>query len=358
MESYDVSTDLEALLLGLAPASVTPSQLLDPATNKPLDMRSMFKAGQSASNPFAVVDSVGLPFLFLEQLNYRFGLKDDARQTATLRGDSIYYNPGTTYVEVTPGTGVSGQNVPTANPAYGVTEGGVFRRVLNVAVGNKRMTFGVDYTETYGATLSGGPATSGAAVTTVVLTNPTPPGANVRIMYSSPTAGNYPQNSNAPVAVKPAAIRGRDINIYLGGYTPGSPYLNRVAGVQACTADWKVTLQKDEEFGNYHFVIQDFEVPQVSGTVQVKPVDAPTLIALMQKISGTADVNQSSPASAAPPMQLDIVLTNPLTGVTLKHISIPDARFTMPGFSGRVQQKLDVTMNWASDTGSMAISKT
>ena len=52
-----------------------------------MDIKSVFKTGLGTATPFAVMDSVGLPYLTLEQLAYRFGLKEDARQTATLKGD-------------------------------------------------------------------------------------------------------------------------------------------------------------------------------------------------------------------------------------------------------------------------------
>lgn len=349
LESYDVSTEIEAMLLGvdMTNAALYP---YDPANAKPLDMKSVFKAGLGATDPYATVDSVGLPFLTLESLQYRFGLRDDARQTATLRGDSVYYNPGSTYVEKAAGTGVAGQTVATTNPAYSVTEGGVNRRVLNVTAGIKRLTFGVDYTESYGV------VTDGAAITTVTLTDAVATTDDVRIMYSSPTVEEFPASVHQGVAVKPAAIRGRDIAVYLGGYDSANPYTNRLLGVQAVTVDWKVNLQKDEEFGNYHFVDYDYiDAPGVSGTVQVKPKDAPTLIALMQQVGGAAAF-ESAAATGAPVIPLDIVLHDPTTGDVLKHISSSDARFTVPGFSARVSQKLDVTINWTSDQGNLAIN--
>jgi hypothetical protein len=351
MESYDVSEEIEALLLGLDPTAVLTTDVLDPANARPVDMKSVFKAGQGAAAPFDVVNSVGLPYLTLESLSYRFGLRDDARQTATLRGDSIYYNPGSTYIESAVGTGVAGQTVVTAHPAYGVDEGGVFRRILGVTAGTRRLTYGVDYTETYGA------VTAGAAVTTVHLVAAVPATDDVRIMYSSPTAETLNQSVHAPVsATKPAAIRGRDIAVYLGGYDSANPYTNRLLGVQAVTADWRVNLEKDEEFGNYHFVSQDYDVPTVSGTVQVKPVDPAAMFATMQELAGITDVHKSATANTAPVVPLDVVLHSPVDGSVLKRISVPDARFTVPGFSAQVQQKLSFTINWNSDTGEMLIT--
>ena len=352
MESYDVSEEIEAMLCGVDFSTLGPTDILDPGNARPIDMRSVFKAGQGTPSPFDIVDSVALPYLTLESLSYRFGLRDDARQTATLRGDSIYYNPGNTYVEVTAGTNTPGQAVITANPAYSVDEGGITRRVLGVTAGRKRLTFGVDYTESYGT------VTAGAAVTTVTITAAVPTTDDIRIIYSSPTVETFPQTVHEPVSTtRPAAIRGRDIAVYLGGYDSANPFTNRLLGVQAVTADWKVNLEKDEEFGNYHYVTQDYDVPTCNGTVQVKPVDAPTMIAVMQKLSGVDPAtHKSATATAAPVFPLDVVLHSPVDGSVLKRIHVEDARFTVPGFSAQVQQKLMFTINWNSDTGSMQIT--
>lgn len=351
MESYDVSSEMEALLLGLDPTSVAPTDLLDPSNARPMDFKTAFKQGKGTAAPFDTIDSAGIPFLTLESLEYRFGLTDDARQTATLRGDSVYYNPGTTYVESTAGSGVAGQTVVSAHPAYGVEEGGVFRRLLNVTAGSKRLLYGVDYTEAYGT------VTAGAATTTITLVNPVAVTDDVRIMYSSPTVESIPQSANVPAsATAPAAIRGRDIAVYLGGYDSGNPFTNRLLGVQSATATWRVTLQKDQEFGNYHLVSQDYDVPSVTGSIGVRPVDPAAMLALMQKLGGVTDAHRSASATAAPVIPLDIVLHSPVDGSVLKHIAVDDARFTIPGFSARVQQKLDFTINFTSDQGDMVIS--
>lgn len=351
LESFDVSTEIECLLLGETFGSAT--YPLDPANARPLDMKSVFKAGQTAAAPYDTVDSVGLPYLALEQLSYRFGLKDNARQTATLRGDAIYYNPGSTYIETTAGTNAAGQTVVTDHPAYSIDEQGTTRRVLNVMVGTRRLVFGIDYTESYGT------VTSGAAVTTLTLVDAVPTTTDIQIMYASPTVETFGTGVHAAVsATRPAAIRGRDIAVYLGGYSSGSPYANRVLGIQAANVDWRVQLQKDEEFGNYHAVAQDYDVPSVTGSLQIKPADAPALIELMQQITGAAAATKTATATSAPPLELDIVLHSPDDGSVLKRLHVEDARLTVPGFQGRVQQKLDVTINFGSDTGSLEISET
>jgi hypothetical protein len=39
----------------------------------------------------------------------------------------------------------------------------------------------------------------------------------------------------------------------------------------------------------------------------------------------------------------------------VKTLYIPDARFTVPGVQGRVQQKTEVTFNFSSDGGTLLV---
>ena len=100
--------------------------------------------------------------------------------------------------------------------------------------------------------------------------------SKVRIIYTSPDALSYPQSVHQGVSVKPAAVKGRDIEIYLGGYDPNDvagSQVHRVGGVQSVQIGWQVQLEKDEEFGNYYAIAQDFEIPTVNGQVEFKPRD-------------------------------------------------------------------------------------
>lgn len=325
---------------------------IDLATAVPVDIASQFKAGVNAASPYAVVSSVALPFLYLEQMSYRFGLRDNASQQAQLRGDTIFYNPGPTFVETAAGSGVAAQTVVTAHSAYAVGESDA-RRVLAVTAGTKRLTFGVDYTETYGS------VTAGAAVTTVHLVDAVPTTDTVRIIYSSPSAVSYDQTTHPSATVKPAAVRGRDIDVYVGGYDPediAGSQANKLTSVQAVTLDWRVTIDKDEEFGNYYAVSQDFDVPSVTGSVDIKPRDPAELRDLIAQFEGITDATAVLGTATSVPLVLDIVIKNANdSSRPVKRFHVPDARFTPPGFQGRVQQKLTVTVPFESDEGSLLI---
>ena len=323
----------------------------DLSVSRPVDIASQFKAGKDAPAPFNVVASVAVPFLYLESMSYRFGLRDNATQAGTLRGDTIFYNPGSTYVETAAGTGAANQAIVTTHPAYQSAEGDQ-RRVLAVTVGSHRLTFGADYTETYGAVVGG------AAVTTITLRDAVATTDTVRIIYSSPDVATYPQSVHEGVSVKPAAVKGRDIEVYLGGYDPNDragSQVNRAGGIQSVTVDWRVTLEKDEELGNYYAVAQDFEVPAVTGSVDFKPVDAADLMERLRSLANVTDATKVIGTATSTPIPLDVVITNPDTHEPVKRLHVPDARFTIPGFTGRVLAKTVFTIPFESDEGELFV---
>lgn len=348
LNSFDVSTEIEQLLCGV---SSIPGGGLDLATCVPLDVASQFKAGLLATDPTLVTASVALPFLYAESVSYRFGIRDNASQQISLRGDSIYYNPGPAFVQSVAGTGTAGQTVVTSHPAFAAAQADG-RRVLSVEAGDQRLTFGVDYTESYGA------VTGGAAVTTVTLTAAVPADKNVRIVYSSPFAVNYDQSVHPDTAVKPAAVKGRDIEVYVGGYDPADipgSQVNKAKSVQSVQLDWRVTLDKDEEFGNRYSIAQDFDIPDVTGTVSIKPRDIDSLMATIRQITGNTDVHKSMGPDTAVELPLDVVIKHPDTGAVLKRLHVDDARFSVPGFTGQVQQKTTVDLPMTSDSGSLLV---
>lgn len=325
---------------------------LDLANCVSVDIATQFKGGITSGTPYAVIASAAMPLLYLESASYKFAAGDtDSSQSFTLRGDSLFYNPGPTYVQTAVASGSPGQTVITTYPAYAVAEADN-RRILSVEVGGVRLTFGPDYSESYGS-ISGG-----AATTTVTITAAQTAGQQIRIMYSSPQALSFNQGVHTVATVKPAAIRGRDVDVYVGGYdytNPAGSVANLLTSVQSVDINWKVTLDKDQELGNPYIVSQDFFVPDVNGSITVKPRTPAELAALIRKVQGVSDATKSLGALTAVPLAMDIVVYYPGTKTTLKRIHIPDARYTLPGFSGRVQTKTTWQLSWASDTGSLQV---
>lgn len=359
LESLDVTPALEALLTGVKPADYAAATSFDLSTVTAIDLLAPLKPGKERPAPFDVTQSVAVPFLTPESIQYRFGLRDNAAQTVSLRGDSIFYNPGPSYVQSAVGTATAGQTVVTANPAGIYTDSQGARRILSVSVDNERLTYGVDYT------LSATSDTDDFSVTTVTIRDAVPTTSTIRVTYFSDTTREYPQSIHTPATVKPAAIRGRDIDVYVGGYDPTATtqaqidanLANKWGTVQSVQVNWRVTIDKDEEFGNYFAYGQDFDVPTVDGQVTVKPRNPAELFTKLRQMSGVTNAKHAIGPNLAEPLPLDIVLKNPVDGATLKRLHIDDARFTIPGFSGRVQTKQTFDIPLESDSGKLEVFK-
>lgn len=343
LESFDVSAEMEAMLLGFTDYSTVPDGAELPLANvKPLDVASQFKRGRTDPNAFDIAASVVMPYLNCESISYRFGLRDNASQSLSLRGDSVFYTGGTSaYIELTDGTNTADQAVTLANPGAvynGDTINGP-RRALGVTVvgSGKRLIYGSDYTE----------ATAGG-ITTITVQDPVPTTDQIRVVYQSETVAVYPQLTHiAASAVRPAAIKGRDIEVRIGGLA----ITDRWSSIQSVTVEQRLTLERDEELGNAEAVANDFDVPVVTGTVEVKPRDVAELMRRVRTIAGvTNDTEVVGPYQSAL-LPLEILLHSPDDGQVLKTLYVPDARFTLPAFQGQVEQKLTTTFNFESDGG-------
>ena len=351
LESFDASAELESMLVGKNFATDADGTEYDIAKCLPVDIASQFKTGKTATNPYDVAVGVAVPFLNLEQLTYRFGVSENAQQSASFKGDSIFYTPGSVYVEETTATG-GAQTVTLAHSAYpynGDVVSGV-RYVLAVTLkSGKRLRYGVDYTEA--ATGTG----NTKSVTVSVLAGAgVAAGDVIRVSYASDTVASYPQASHAVAsATRPAAIKGRNIKVFVDG----TALTNEWTGVQSFNTDWRVQLDRDLEFGNSEVVAQDYDVPTVNGSIDLKPRDPMALYQKVAQIAGAASNTEVVGALQQAVLPLDIVLYSPTDGTPLKTLYIPDARFTLPGYSGRVQQKLTVTMNFESDGGVLKVYK-
>lgn len=350
LESLDVSTDFEALLTDTDPDS----EVFDLATATAMHIVTQIKPGKKQADPFTVAKSVILPYLAPESISYRFGLRDNATQTATLRGDAIFYAPGAGYVQSALGTGVAGQQIVTAHPAYPGPDELDNRRILAVVVGGVRLTYGPDWTSSDGA-----PNPDGAAIVTVTLTDAVPVDTTIYVVYASSDDREFPQAVHTPAVLKPAAVRGKDIDVYVGGYDPDDvegSLANKWTGVQAANIDWRVTLQTEEEFGNYYAVSRDFDTPAVTGSIEIYPRHAEDLFSKIRQMTGVTETNQVIGAASAVPLPVDIVIKDGENGgITLKRFSVPDARFSLPGYAPRPEQNVTLTVPFESDGGQLLV---
>ena len=361
LESFDVSTEFEALLIGENPTtfpSTVGSNEIDFRNAVPIDVISPFK---SRKNAYDIVKGVAVPYLTLERASYRFGLRQNASQQFSLKGDSIYYIPGTPYYKEF--TNVGAGPYSFGNTAITYTEGSNSVHALCVVL--------VDSTTKAYKRLfyvpSGDLATSDYSYTdtssTVTLSDDYSADYDtVRIVWGSTTSVNYTQTGNNPSGnpvhegtsgTKPIAVRAKDIDIYIGT-TGATPVFTRLNSVQSFEATWSVNLDNDEEFGNEHYVSQDYETAEVTGTVGVKPYDPADLWSKLAQITGVAS-NEVVGPQIATPVPLEARIYHPDTGSILKTIYIPDARFQIPGYSGQVQQKVETSLPFTSDGGLMYV---
>lgn len=347
VQSLDVSTEIEAMALHIDPTTVTDGQELDFIHSVPLDIISPFKAGGGLFN---IVSGIALPYLTLENVTYRYGLKANAEETFTFRGDSIYYIPGSPYYQ----SFAKGSGTYTfTHTALVYHEAGSAIYALGVcwydsASGTyKRLFHGTDYTDT-----NAGLVINAGTLATI------PSGATIGVVYGSAVAATYNQSVHQDATVKPAAIRGKDIDVFVS--LPGvlSVNMTRWTGVQTFESSRRVTLDNDEEFGNYHFVSQDYDVADVTGTIGVRPRDVADMFTKIAEVTNTP-TNEIAGALTSQPLQVEARIYDPnsATPSTLKTLYIPDARFTPPASQGRVQQKLETPFPFTSDSGTIKVYK-
>lgn len=364
LECLETDCEVEALLTGSTdPFADADKKKYELANNKPLDIVSPWK---TPDKDFHVIHGVAVPYLYLESASYRYGLTDNAGETFSLRGDSIYYIPGHPWQDITPFT--TGTVAFENGPALEYHEGGKTKFALCVTVDGERMVAGADYTDTAtGVTFTAGSTPDSGAV--------------VSIVYGSADAPDYTQDGVTPYGtstpnnlvhqgtpVKPAAIRGKDIDVYFSTAIPGvdlgagvgAPSEVRWGDVQSTTLDWAVTLEADQEFGNPNAVSREpTDVPTVNGTVELRPRTVQKFFDRLRQITGVDDLDRIMGPQSSLAGALRVEIRNPESagsslvppGTVLKTHYVPAARFTMPGYSGTVQQKLGITLNFESDDG-------
>lgn len=346
MESFETSAELEALLTGTDFATDVDGTEYDISTCNYLDVAGQFKAGKQAANAFDIIVAAAIPALYMESISYRFGIRDNATQQASLRGDSIYYAEGGATTEEFVGTGVDNEVLTLSQEAIPYNGDAIngTRWALGVfdVTDQKRLFVGTDYTEAVNGTTGDNEVTILSGTTNTL-----------RIMYHTTAVLNYPQASHAAAsATRPAAIKGRDIEVRVGGNTIS----DRWSSIQSINVDWRATLERDEELGNQNVVSQDYDVPEVSGSVSLKTRDALELMQRIRQIAGVA-TGEVVGALQTTPLPVDVILHSPDDGTVLKTLHIPDASFTLPGYSGQVQQKLTVDFPFESDKGKLSVFK-
>jgi hypothetical protein len=359
LETFDATTEIEALLTYIDPTTVTAGDMFDLSTAVPMDVISPFK---DAWKVYTSAHGVIIPYLTLESSSYRFELRGNHTQRHTLRGDSYFFVDSPIYEEFD-GDGTTTDFAFTLAPAQPYNYQGKTQFVLGASVcmpdrTYERLFLDDDYTNT-------------ASGFTLIDPAVAPAGSVIRVVYGAEGQSmNYPQTVNSLVAprmvpappvlpgvadgdTKPAALRGRNVDVYIGS-TDATPIFTRWTSVQSAEINWSVTLDKDEEFGNAQYVAQDHDVPECSGNVVVRPRNPDELWSKVYQVTNVAPGEVAGPlTSVALPME--IRLSDPDSGQRLKTLYVPDARFKPPAIEGRVQSKAEPTFEWTSDGGILEV---
>lgn len=345
METFDMSTEIHELLFNAGAGDAAGTAYNVERDITPIDVISPFKG----EGLFTTVRGLVVPFLNVESLAYNFSLDNPAALTVGLRGDSIFYVPGSVYREVFVGDGMEtsftfGDGTGgTAGPALKTVIDGTDVFALSVMVEDttttpstwSRLRFGVDYvndnvsittTETYAAT------------------------DNIYVTYGNATDAEYLQAVHKTVsATTPAAIKGRHIEIVLAG----TSWL----GVQSANVEWRATLERDEEFNNPNVVDQDFDVPDVTGTITMKAATAASLFDQILDAHGVSSPDIVNAVSEPPQLDLRVLVKSPTDGAVLQTLRVPDAQFDPEAIAGQVGNKLEVDFNFTSAGGDLDVYK-
>lgn len=337
LESYDMSCEIEALLLNRDPTTITNHEEFDFNDSVPIDIISPYK---SRKNQYDIIRGVIAPYLTLEKVTYQFGVNDASSFQGSLRGDSLYYTPGTPFYEEKSYTGPGSYSFAHTSILYddGTNDNYAYSVCLRDTGSSAylRLFLGEDYTNTSAGFVLTGDDLS-ATYDTVCVT------------YGSLDGATYPQNVHQGISVKPAAVKGRKVDIYLGN-TDATPTFTRLRGVQSAQVNRSVTLQNTQEFGNDHYVSSDYDVPDVSGSITVEPNDPTTMWNQIADIAGVSR-NQTVGPLSSNPVPMEIRISNPDTGSVIKTVYVPTARFTVPGSQAKANQHLQLTYNYIDDSG-------
>lgn len=414
LKSYAMDLSTEAMICRRDVNAMADGDILTFADAKPLDLIAPIKgAGSSKTSVRGVI----WPYLTLESAAYRFGVGQNSTQTFTFRGDSQYGVMGTPYAKEFDFDDVP--TFTFDHTAVKTVEVGADVYAYNVTIyyadgACKRLYHGHDYSNTSGGftildpsiaaagdmvAVVYGSATSATFPQTIHSTASMLPGAikgkhiNVYVgtapirTFSATTA-----NADATLTAAGGAFTSADVgaaisgtNIpagtVIGAVTDGThieladangdpvlatgsgtitatlaPQLVRWRGVQSIELTWRVQLEVDDELGNIHHVGWDYDVPELSGTISVKPEDPEYLFDLWQQVGGAAD-GETANLTADVPLEVRVTIKHPKTGAVLKTFRVQDARIQPPAHQARAKQKFETSFPFSSDSGLLEIAK-
>lgn len=358
MESFDVSTQLEAWLTGQvgdgtiagAPGAADPAGT---AYHIDTDHCQYVNVCSPWRDPTSSASQVNfghlIPGFYARRVRYQFGVSDNASEQVELNGGSFYYQANAPVEEYATGNGTI-KNFTTSSAAVPYREGGAagttFRSVFGVCVNGQLMVNNVDYTQS--PTNSPSPATA-----TISFINAPPASAKIKFAYFTTATKNYPQSVHATAVVKPAAVRGRNICAYIGS---GSARV-LIPGVQSANLEYTVDGTLEYEFCQQEAVGFNITGTDVTGEVVSRARDANQLAQLISNVQGVSSAEVFGWLNTHP-VNLAVEIHDPKAPANiLKTLVVSDAIFDAPDTPARVNTPTDFTFGWQSQSGTYTVYK-
>lgn len=284
-----------------------------------------------------------IPAYFPTALSYKFGVKAMAEQAVTLRGGAFFMNYGGYPIEETAaGTGAA-TTFETKEPANVLRIGGhgstEYQHVFGVMVNGVIQIPGVDYVEEEGAVPE---AVGGMTQVKIKFAVAPPNEAVVRYMYFSTTAHKLDQTVHESTLISPAAVRGRDIDLYLGA--PGE--MVKIHGCQDYSLAASIAGEIQREMGTYDPIGFSTTGTDTNGSVTLEPQTQEKFYEVLAEMIGI-DKSEVMGYVNQYPVPLTAAIQNPAKrGEILKSIYVPDAIFQTPGSTVKVNTVSQFPITW------------
>lgn len=358
MESFDVSTQLEAWLTGqTGDGTIAGAPGAGDAAGTAYHIDSDHCQYVNVCSPWrdptssASLVNFGhlIPGYYARRVRYQFGVTDNASEQVELNGGSFYYQAGAPVEEYFTGNGTI-KTFTSSSAAVPYREGGAggttFRSIFGVCVDGQLMVQNIDYT----TTPTDSPAPAVASITFVVAPKA---GQKVKLAYFTTAAKSFPQSVHASAVVKPAAVRGRNICAYIGS---GSARV-LIPMVQTANLEYTVDGTIEHEFCQIEAVGFNVTGTDVIGEVVTRARDATQLGALISSVSGVAATEVFGWLNTHT-VELEIEIHDPKSPANvLKTLYVSDAIFDAPDTPARVNQPTDFTFGWQSQSGTYTVYK-
>jgi len=359
MESFDVSTEVEALLTGDSSGGVG-----DPAgTAYTLsDMGSVHITSpwkdETTGSAGTIDAGVLIPNYFVTRASYRFGVDENAGETFELAGSEAYmaqFNPVNEIQVASAGQTTFVTAAPAVRHRVGGFSSNEFKYVMGVITDTTQQTAGTsnDYVVTTATTTE-------AEVATVEFNDPPGAGVEVHIAYfDATTLPSFPQTIHPAATTKPGAVRGRDIKVYAHIPSGGAEASGRVEikCVQAVSVEGAKTTELERCMGELLPVGRTVTEQDVTGDLGYRAADSDQIFQFLRQITGVAS-GESIGVLNSFPVGLEIEILDPTDRtVTLKTIWVEDAKFQIPATPAQAGSVVDFTLNWESNGGELTVYK-